>query len=456
MSSRIAVINETKHVGTCVVYVMSRDQRVQDNHALYFAQQTALAHKLPLLVCFNLFPSLKMHAREQFEFMIRGLSEVGAELSSLNIPFVTTVSSDGSTLIETLRELNPQSIYFDFSPLNGARAFAKRVSKELTASTYVVDTHNIIPAWIASDKQEFAAHTFRHKVHRHLEKYLVEPGVVIRQTINLEKMPSSVPIASLLDHVTAPRRNIDFEAKPGTTAALQTLHSFIENKLANYAASRNDIAIDGQSELSPYLHFGSLSSLRVALEVLNATKTYPLLFQKAKMAQAGDIPNQEDGMNALFEEMIVRKELSDNFCLFAPTYDSLSAAPQWAQTTLNEHRDDVREYTYTKDQLETANTHDEAWNAAQRQLLHSGKIHGYMRMYWAKKILEWTNSPEEAFEVALYLNDAYSVDGGDPNGYVGVLWSVAGLHDRPWTERAVFGKIRYMNYAGLQRKFNLD
>jgi deoxyribodipyrimidine photo-lyase len=154
--------------------------------------------------------------------------------------------------------------------------------------------------------------------------------------------------------------------------------------------------------------------------------------------------------------MIVRKELADNFCLYAPTYTDLSTALSWARTTLDIHRNDRRDYVYTRDQWESALTHDPAWNAAQRQLTRTGKIHGYMRMYWAKKILEWSATPEQALATCIYLNDHYSIDGGDPNGYVGILWSVAGLHDRPWTERTVFGKIRYMNYGGLQRKFDIN
>lgn len=174
------------------------------------------------------------------------------------------------------------------------------------------------------------------------------------------------------------------------------------------------------------------------------------------MAQAGDTPKKIDGINALLEEMIVRKELADNFCFYNPHYDRLEGAKEWAQTTLNDHRNDPREFIYTKQQFEHAQTHDPAWNAAQLQLRSSGKIHGYMRMYWAKKILEWSETPEGAIATAIYLNDHYSIDGGDPNGYNGIMWSIAGVHDRPWTERDVFGKIRYMNYAGLKRKFDIQ
>jgi len=161
-------------------------------------------------------------------------------------------------------------------------------------------------------------------------------------------------------------------------------------------------------------------------------------------------------MNALFEEMVVRKELADNYCLHNDNYKSIIGAPTWAQATLESNKSTSRDFIYNLSEWEDYKTHDIIWNASQMELRKTGKIHGYMRMYWAKKILEWSVSPEEAISTAIYLNDKYSIDGGDPNGYVGILWSIAGLHDRPWFERPVFGKIRYMNAAGLRRKYQVD
>ena len=134
----------------------------------------------------------------------------------------------------------------------------------------------------------------------------------------------------------------------------------------------------------------------------------------------------------------------------------MQSVPNWAVKTLEAHANDLREFIYTTKELEEATTHDELWNAAQIEMMQTGKLHGYMRMYWAKKILEWSESPQKAIDTAMYLNDAYSIDGGDPNGYVGILWSIAGLHDRPWTERPIFGMVRYMNAAGLRRKFDTN
>lgn len=190
------------------------------------------------------------------------------------------------------------------------------------------------------------------------------------------------------------------------------------------------------SELSPYLHYGHLAPQRLALEVSRSGAP-------------------EADKEAYLEELLIRRELSDNFCLYNDQYDSLEGAPGWAQISLANHMHDRRDPTYSPEQLEAAQTHDELWNAAQLEMLKRGKMHGYMRMYWAKKILEWTPTPSEAVRIAIYLNDKYFLDGRDPNGYAGVLWAVAGLHDRPWFEREIFGQVRYMNYNGAKRKFDI-
>jgi deoxyribodipyrimidine photo-lyase len=225
--------------------------------------------------------------------------------------------------------------------------------------------------------------------------------------------------------------------KPGTKAGMKILRDFVGNKLSSYAAMRNDPEGDGQSNLSPYLHFGQLSAQRVALEVIS---------------KGGSSESKE----AFLEELIIRRELSDNFCFYNEHYDSLEGFPAWAKETLNKHRRDRRPYLYSLSEFENANTHDDLWNAAQLQMVKRGKMHGYMRMYWAKKILEWTESPEEALEVTIYLNDRYELDGRDPNGYAGIAWSIGGVHDRAWGERNIFGKIRYMSYLGCKRKFDTD
>ena len=448
-------INNHPFSGDSVVYVMSRDQRVQDNHVLLAAQDLAIAHNVPLYVLFVLHLQ-QSGSREHYDFMITGLQEVAASLQSHNILFVLRSGDTVEVVTDIVKELDCGALYFDFNPLKNVRKAIKKISSLVDCQVTVVDTHNIIPLWVASDKQEFAAHTMRRKIHQHLSTFLVAPALV--------QLHPSAPrhVGSMsFDEARAfinviPNSGIIIGHKPGEKAAQIHLAKFLENSLTQYALRRNDIASDCQSGLSPYLHFGQISSLRVAIETMDHAKQPPLLCEINKLAQASGQPSILDGMNALFEEMIVRKELSDNFCFYNESYDSLAGAPEWGRATLAKHATDLRDFLYTTEQWEAAETHDDAWNAAQTQLLKSGKIHGYMRMYWAKKILEWSVSPKEALKTAIYLNDKYSVDGGDPNGYVGILWSIAGLHDRPWVERSVYGTTRYMNAAGLRRKFDLD
>jgi len=215
------------------------------------------------------------------------------------------------------------------------------------------------------------------------------------------------------------------------------LQDFIENKIEKYLADKNDPIKDACSGLSAYLHFGQLSAQRVALEIIkNISKS--------------------ESVDSFLEELIVRRELSDNYCYYNPLYDSVEGFPEWAKRSLNTQRKEKREFIYTQEVFEAAYTHDPLWNAAQNEMKQSGRMHGYMRMYWAKKILEWTASPEEALKIAIYLNDKYQLDGRDPNGYVGCAWSIGGVHDRAWANRPVYGKIRYMNFNGAKRKFSVD
>jgi deoxyribodipyrimidine photo-lyase len=225
--------------------------------------------------------------------------------------------------------------------------------------------------------------------------------------------------------------------EPGEKAARKVMDSFLSEKLDSYSALRNDPTKSGVSDLSPYLHFGQISSQRVILEV-----------EKAEV--------DPQSKKAFLDEILVWKEISDNFCYYNPLYNSFEGFPAWAKESLNAHRQDRREFVYTLQEFEAGKTHDPLWNASQMELLRRGKMHGYMRMYWAKKILEWSESPEKALEIAIHLNDRYEMDGRDPNGYAGIAWSIGGVHDRAWREREILGKIRYMSYEGCKRKFDVN
>lgn len=451
LKSRIKKLNSIKKEnGESVVYIMSRDQRVKDNHALIAAQKHAISKQIPLLVYFILYPQVKHRVKNQFEWMLSGLQGIEKKLAKLHIPF-TILTGSATEQYKYIEENNdPNAIYFDFSPLKGPTLAKNSFAKNANTPCYVVDTHNVVPVWVASDKEEIGARTLRGKIIRKLNYYLQEPEELKVQNSNVSNSKNDFEI--LLHSIHAKElQNYNPVVKSGEEEALRSLKIFIEKKLKDYAELRNDPANNFLSDLSAYFHFGQLPTLRVALEI---KKAFPDEFSFPGSKQQDGTLNKS--IESYLEEMIVRKELSDNYCYYNKDYDNLNGAKEWARTTLNEHKKDKRMYIYSYEELENASTHDSAWNAAQNQMKKTGKMHGYMRMYWAKKILEWTTDPETALKFAIKLNDTYELDGYDPNGYVGCMWSIAGVHDRGWTEREIFGKIRFMNFNGLKRKFDID
>lgn len=420
-----------------VIYWMSREQRIGDNWSLINAQELGKQLNEEVIVFFNIITNPKKANIRHYDFMLKGLIEIEKKLSELNIRFVVKTGRLIQNLKEVIKEQNAKAIITDYSPLKGYDKWIKEIKEELNEKIRIIETdsHNVVPVWETSNKQEFSARTIRPKIHKLLNIYLTEFPTIQKQEVkiinknNWEDIYKNLNIDENIKPITW--------IKPGEKEALKTLKDFINTKLSNYTKLKNDPTKDNLSNMSPYLHFGQISSQRIALEI-----------QKSK------ISNEEK--EAYLEELIVRRELAENFCTFNKEYDTLNGAPKWAIVTLNKHIKDQREYIYTKKQLEEAKTHDEAWNTCQKEMINKGKMHGYMRMYWAKKILEWTATPEEAVNIAIYLNDKYKLDGRDPNGYTGILWSIGGLHDRPWFERDIFGTVRYMNYNGLKRKFDLN
>jgi deoxyribodipyrimidine photo-lyase len=415
---------------------MSRDQRVDDNWALVYAMARASDCKSRPMVVFTLTRAYPNANLRHFDFMLRGLKEVEHRLGELNIEFALLTGEPAQTLPSFISTVRASLLVSDFDPLVTKRQWKQDVCSRISIPHHEVDAHNIVPCWEASPKLEFGAYTLRPKIKKKLSHYLsdfpelsVLPGNSIRPTTDWGRVADWLEP----DRGVRPVRWL----QPGECEAIRRLNRFIEERLVDYWANRNDPTKSWQSDLSPYLHFGQLSAQRVAIEVLRA-----------------DAPEADKA--AFLDELIVRRELSDNFCLYNPHYSSFAGFPDWARETHRIHRFDVREYIYSLEDFERGLTHDPLWNAAQHQMVYTGKMHGYMRMYWAKKILEWTCCPEEALQFAIYLNDKYSLDGRDPNGYAGIAWSVGGMHDRAWPERPFFGKIRYMNYEGCKRKFDVD
>jgi deoxyribodipyrimidine photo-lyase len=446
--------------GGAVVYWMSRDQRVEDNWALLHAQAYALKAHVPFAVVFTLVPHFSEAGVRQYEFMLTGLKEVERALATKHIPFfLLETNHPGECIARFVSENEVGLVVYDFDPLKIKQQWQAEAREKLTVPCIEVDAHNIVPSWVVSNKEEVAARTFRPKLHRLLSEFLVPFPKVVTHPIRWDAAVPSIDWKGISMRVHGQYAPPVTWITAGATAGREQLRDFVAARLQTYAHDRNDPVISGQSDLSPYFHFGQIAPQRAALAVVAHVDVIleALMHPHKNGSQKKKAPpTLEESAAAFLEELIVRRELSDNFCLYNPNYDSFLGAHAWAQKTLTTHQDDPREYTYTLEDFEHARTHDELWNAAQRQMVTTGKMHGYMRMYWAKKILEWTLNATDALYIALLLNDRYELDGRDPNGYAGVMWSICGIHDRPWFDRPIFGLIRYMSYGGAQTKFSVD
>lgn len=415
-----------------IVYWMQQSQRVEYNHALEYAIAQSNHYQKPLLVYFGVTDTFPDANLRHYQFMLQGLKNVEKDLQHRNISFFIEKVSPEQGILALSKDAC--MIVVDKGYLRLQRQWREHVARVCDCAMVEVESDVVVPVEVASVKAEYSAATFRPKLQKNLGEYLkaVEPifytqGFVEHKErgqccndIKLDRVDSSVqPVQGFVG---------------GTDEAKKRLTQFITSKLDQYPVLRNDPNADMVSHLSPYLHFGQISSLYIALEI----------------QQSGSV-----GVDAFLDELLVRRELAVNFVYYTKEYDAFSCLPVWAKKSLDEHKNDIRQYVYSVDEFERSLTHDPYWNAAQKQMRWEGKIHGYMRMYWGKKILEWSKTAQQAFETALYLNNKYELDGRDANGYAGVAWCF-GLHDRPWGKRAVFGNVRYMNENGLKRKFDSD
>lgn len=423
--------------GNCVLYWMQQSQRAEANFALEYAIERANALRLPVVAGFALAAFPEANGRH-YRFMLEGLRETQKRLAARGIGFALR-RGPPEEVVPALAQ-NAALLVGDVGYLRVQRQWRDAVAKRVACPFVLVESDAVVPVAAASDHAEFAARTLRPKIHRLLGEFLqplkpAKVAVPFAQSVKTSpdlSDPDALGRALGVDESVPPTSRL----VGGRTVAGKLLDRFVAHRLADYAAEASDPVSDGCSRLSPYLHFGQISPLEIALRV-----------------QESDAPRV--AADAFLEQLIVRRELALNFCWFHSAYDRYDALPAWARKTLDRHRKDPREFSYSRAQWEAGATHDPCWNAAQAEMVRSGHMHNYMRMYWGKKILEWSRTPEEAFEIALYLNNKYELDGRDPNGFAGVAWCF-GLHDRPWTERPVFGTVRYMNANGLRRKFDIQ
>jgi len=426
--------------GTCVVYWMQRAQRGIDNPALDVAVDAANALRKPAVVFLAPVPFYPNANLRHYRFLNQGIADIAAHLARRNIGLVLRRFPEHS-LLRFCNEVNPALVVGDENPMREPESWRQNAAKKLKVPLWTVDADVIVPSQLL-EKAQYAAHIIHPRLQAHLKRFLVasrNPNAHVGWTesktkaISIPSLPTDSDVTDCwkLDRSVSPVSNW----RGGSTEAFRLLREFVEHKLRGYGTQRNKPEIDHTSRLSPYLHFGHISPVTVALTVdkTNAPKA---------------------DKEAFLNQIVTWRELAVNLVKFNPDYDSFECGEPWAHRSLAKHATDLRPLLYNANQLENAETHDPLWNAAQMQMVNTGWMHNYVRMYWAKKILEWSRSPAEAHRIAVHLNDKYELDGRDPNGYAGIAWAIVGKFDRPWFERPIFGQIRYMSGESTGKKFD--
>lgn len=422
--------------GNCVVYWMQRAQRGLDNPALDVAIEAANALRKPAVVFFAPVPFYPHANLRHYRFLAQGILDIASSLAKRNVGFVLRRYPDHS-LVNFCEEVRPALVVGDENPLRETEHWRESATRKLRIPLWTVDADVIVPSKLL-EKEQYAAHVIRPRLLKQLDRFLIKPANP-RARVEWKAPPGLSTLASDFD-ITADW-NIDRSVQPveglqgGSKEGLKRLKQFVTHKLTHYGKQRNHPETDGTSDLSPYLHFGHIGPLTVALAV-----------------EGADAPRAQK--EVFLNQLITWRELSINLVQFNQNYDNFECGEPWAHRTLAAHAKDPRPVLYSERQLENAETHDPLWNAGQMQMVNQGWMHNYVRMYWAKKILEWTRSPAEAHRIAVRLNDKYEMDGRDPNGYAGIAWSIVGKFDRPWFERPIFGLIRYMSLESTEKKFD--
>lgn len=437
---RISYLNEKdEQEGRYIIYWMQASQRVKFNQALETAIRIANKRSLPVLVYFEITTSFPDANLRHYYFMLEGLQEVKQKLNNMGIQMI--IGNQDNSRYSNLTSLAKEAVMVitDCGYLRFQTEWRGKYAQDLPCLMIQVESDVVIPVESISSQEEFNAGSFRAKVHRLLADYLQPMDMSEPRESSLDFRIASFPIEDLKESINQLTIDTSVPLSPffhgGESEAERFLDKFISEKILRFESFRKDPSKDFLSHMSPYLHFGQISPLYIALKL------------KAKAPA--------EAYRYYLEELIVRRELAINHVFYNSYYDQFKGLPRWAKSTLEKHQHDTRKVIYSLAELEHALTHDPYWNAAQQEMMISGKMHGYMRMYWGKKILEWSATPQEAFQRCLYLNNKYELDGRDPNSYTGVAWCF-GLHDRAWKERPIFGKVRYMNDSGLRKKYDME
>jgi deoxyribodipyrimidine photo-lyase len=422
--------------GKCVVYWMQRSQRAVDNAALEVAVRLGNELGKPVVVFFapvSFYPGAN---QRNLRFLAEGVPDIAEGLARRGVGLCFRSYPDHS-LLKFCEQVRPAMVVGDENPLREPEEWRQRVTDRLRIPFWTVDADVIVPSKLL-EKEHYAARTIRPRLLRLLPGFLKEPEGTVAHvawapppSLRLQNWNDDFTHDWTLDRTVSAVNTW----RGGTTEAMRRLSEFVQSKLPAYSQNRNRPETDGTSRLSPYLHFGHLGPHTVAIAIRNSDAL-------------------ETAKQAFLEQLIVRRELAINFVRFNSFYDSVGCMEPWADRSFAQHASDRRPILYSLERLDQAETHDPLWNAAQKQMVLTGWMHNYLRMYWAKKILEWSPSVGSAYQRAVWLNDRYELDGRDPNGYAGIAWAIVGKHDRPWFDRPVFGQVRYMSLNSTGRKFD--
>lgn len=439
MANRVTALNANPgRDGKCIVYWMQSCLRLDDNPALALAVHEANTHHLPLLVLFSIDRSIPMANERNFTFMLESLAEVVQNLPDTNAGICLRMGSAVDNAVAVCRETDASFLITDESRLQEGIRRRSTVAGRVKIPVLQVDANVVVPARLIP-KEQYAAYAIRPKLMKLMSRYLRPFGpqrVNVGRSVDAAGDLESIDVKKVLQMLALPRVTPSPMYRGGEQRAWSTLEEFIDRKLDGYAENRSRPDRDGTSNLSPYLRFGCISPVSLLRAVI-------------------DSGHRKDGIGAFVEAAFVRRELAENFTFYNKSYRSLACLPEWARRTLDDHRQDRRRALFSLEALEAGATGDELWDASQHEVLKTGKMAGYMRMYWGKQVIGWTRTPEEALHVLLYLNDRYEIDGRSPGGYAGILWCF-GKHDRPFPERPVFGKIRCMSPGAQRKKFDVD
>lgn len=424
--------------GRYVLYWMQASQRAWYNHALEYAIDRGNELRRPVVVCFGLDENYPEANLRHYRFMLDGLADAAGALRRRGMAMVVRRGNPADVAADLAADAS--LVVCDRGYLRHQAAWRRRLAEAARCAVVEVEADAVVPVDAASGRLEVAARTLRPKLRRVVDGHLtvLRAGQVVRDSLSLDAGGDVDPLDV---EGTLAGLKVDRSVPPspffqgGLTAGRKRLGTFLGSRLRGYAEGRSEPSAPHTSLLSPYLHFGHISPLEPMLRI-----------QRSRPAPPEDC-------DAFIEQLLVRRELSLNFVTRNPHYDRYEGLPAWARATLEEHVADRRRHVYSRQELEAARTHDELWNAAQKEMVLTGYMHNHMRMYWGKMILAWKATPREAFEDALYLNNRYLLDGRDPNSYAGVGW-IFGLHDRPWPPRPVFGTVRSMTRESLERKID--